>query len=187
MNKRVRTLLGFLAFGVLFAGAIFAYNMLIIGGSEPVNLARRGFEPGAAMMPAPDFVVQDINGIEFDLAHFSDKPIVLNFWASWCPRCIEEMPYFQQLFWSHFDEINMVKVNLLCGERETIASAMRALTQHDFTFQTFFDETGEAQLAYQVTAIPVTVFINSDGYIRYRVHGPINEESLQRGLDMILG
>jgi len=187
MNKRLKTLLGLVIFGVVFVGAIFLYNQLIIGGSDPVNLARRGFEPGAAMMPAPDFTVQDINGVKFQLSDFKDKPIVLNFWASWCPRCIEEMPYFQDLQWNMIDEINLVKVNLLCGERETIASAMRAITQDDITLRTFFDETGEAADAYQVTAIPVTVFINTDGYIRYRIHGPVDEDSLQRGLDMIRG
>ena len=187
MNRKLKPLIGIIVFGIVFAATIFIYNIVINMGEGPINLAQRGFEPGEAMRPAPDFVIQDFNGVYLYSSEFKGKPIVLSFWNTWCNSCVVHMPLFSDLYWGRYGDLHVLKVNLLDGERETLDSVLGFMVRNDYTFPIYFDQTGESANNYGITSVPVTVFINADGYIRYRIHGSVTEASLQRGLDFIIG
>jgi len=81
------------------------------------------------------------------------------------------------------DEIHVLKVNLLDGQRETLQTVDRFISANDYTLPILFDMTGEASRAYGIRSIPDTVFINAEGYITARIIGAINEHTLQEGIN----
>jgi thiol-disulfide isomerase/thioredoxin len=136
-------------------------------------------------MPAPDFIVIDETNNEISLSQFIGKPVVLNFWASWCPPCKDEMPDFNKVFEESGDEIVFMMVNLTDGVRETKEKSLQYVADEGFAFPIFFDTKGEAANIYGITSIPTTIFIDKDGYIVAAAQGAINESTLRRGIGMI--
>ncbi len=133
---------------------------------------------------APDFIVYDANGKEVKLSDYLGKPVVLNFWASWCGPCQSEMPAFHQKYLEYGSEIQFLMVNLT-GGRETISSANDFISKNGYTFPVFFDTAYSASNAFSVYSIPATYFIDADGYIVANAIGAINANVLQQGIDMI--
>lgn len=135
---------------------------------------------------APDFVVYDRDGKEVRLSEFFGKPIVLNFWASWCGPCQSEMPDFNEKYESIGEDVHFVMVNMTDGSRETVEKASAFIDQNNYSFPVFFDTTSEAALAYGAYSLPTSFFINAEGRVVAQVVGAINSATLQRGIDMIL-
>jgi len=135
---------------------------------------------------APDFTMLDEYDNPVMLSDFFGKPIVLNFWTTWCPACVRETPYFSRLFEEYGEDIHILKVNLLDGTRETRDTVDNFMNENGYSFPLFFDAMGEASRAYGVRSIPATFFICAEGYPIARVQGAVNENSLRQGLDAIL-
>jgi len=187
MNKRLQVLLGLLIFTMLFVIATFSYNYISeIENADNLLTAINEDEPETRQR-APDFTMQDMYGNEVRLSDFFGKPIVLNFWATWCPSCVIEMPYFEQLHTEMGDEIHILKVNLLDGQRETRSYVDSFFEARDYTFPIYFDTTMGGSRAYSVRFIPITFFIDADGYIVATVQGALNEHTMQNGIDMAFG
>ena len=135
---------------------------------------------------APDFTVQDADGNEVMLSDLRGKPVVLNFWASWCPPCKEEMPYFNNVFEDLGDEVNFMMVCLTDGARETTKTGAAYVEEHGYTFPVYFDVSGEAGMTYGVQSIPATYFIDAEGYLVTRAEGGIPERTLRLGISYIM-
>ena len=136
---------------------------------------------------ASDFTVLDVNNNEVKLSDLFGKPIVLNFWASWCPPCKSEMPEFNKVYEEMGDEITFAMVSLTDGVRETIETANKYVQAEGFTFPVYFDTEGEAAHVYEISSIPTTIFIDKNGYVITEALGTINERTLRNGIDMIRG
>ena len=133
---------------------------------------------------APDFTMHDMYGNEVRLSDFFGKPIVLNFWTTWCPACIVEMPYFEWLYEELGSEIHILKVNLPNETRgETRERVEQFIADNEHGFPVYFD-TGEGAMVYGVRGIPVTFFIDAGGYAVAQAQGPVNEDTLRRGLEL---
>lgn len=133
---------------------------------------------------APDFIVYDRDGNEVHLYNFLGKPIVVNFWASWCGPCKMEMPDFEEKYLALGDEIQFLMVNLTTG-RETMESADAFIADAGYTFPVFYDTQSNAAVTYGAYSIPTTFFIDAEGHAIARATGAIDAETLQRGIDMI--
>lgn len=136
--------------------------------------------------PAPDFAVTDRDGNTVRLSDLRGKPVILNFWASWCGPCKSEMPDFEQAYLTYGEEIHFVLVNVTDGSRETIETASSYIDGQGYTFPIYFDTTLEASILYGASAIPMSVFIDAEGRLIAYTAGALNSEMLQRGIDMIL-
>ena len=138
-----------------------------------------------ALTMAPDITVYDANGNEVKLSDYFGKPIVLNFWASWCGPCQSEMPDFQDKFLEQGDEVQFLMVNMTDGSRETLADATGFIAGKGYTFPVFYDTASDAAITYQVYSLPTTYFINAQGYLIAQGSGALDSQTLQKGIDMI--
>jgi len=198
MKSKKTVLIIILAFAVLMAGATVLYNRL---GADmaPSQLATQPPAteapvpeatevPGETQpepQPLPDFTVYDIDGNEVHLTDFIGKPIVLNFWASWCGPCKSEMPDFNEVCQELGEEIQFLMVNMTDGSRETVETASEFVAQQGYTFPVFYDTAQNAAMVYGVYSLPTTLFIDAEGYLTAYASGAIPRESLLQGIDMI--
>ena len=134
---------------------------------------------------APDFTVYDLEGNAVKLSDFFGKPIVLNFWASWCGPCRSEMPEFDAVSQELQGEITFLMVNMTDGGQETVETASALIAQEGYQFPVYYDTDMDAATVYGVYSLPTTYFINADGVAIAQATGAIDRETLQRGIDMI--
>lgn len=191
-NKKVLVIL-LLVFALLLGGAYVLYTQMSQGmdhpqlATQPQQTQPAG-EPTATQAPpaAPDFTVYDREGSPVQLSDYIGKPIVLNFWASWCGPCQSEMPDFQEKFEALGQDVQFLMVNMTDGSRETVDSAAAFVEDHGFTFPVFYDTDLDAANTYGAYSLPTTYFIDSQGAAIARATGAIDADTLQRGIDMIL-
>ena len=134
---------------------------------------------------APDFTVYNYAGDEVKLSDFLGKPVVLNFWASWCGPCRSEMPDFEDVYKELDGEVVFMMVNLTDGAYETKEKGQKHVEEKGYTFPVYFDTDQDAAAKYGISSIPTTLFIDSDGNIVTGAKGVISKESLKKGIDMI--
>lgn len=136
---------------------------------------------------APDFTVYDAEGNAVQLYDYIGKPIVLNFWASWCSPCQREMPDFDEKYLELGDKVQFLMINMTDGSRETVDTAYEFIAEKGYSFPVFYDTDSTAAIAYGAYSIPTTYFIDADGYALARASGTIDADTLQTGIDMITG
>ena len=136
-----------------------------------------------SVQQAPDFTVTDYDGEEVRLSDYFGKPIVVNFWASWCPPCKAEMPDFEEAYKTH-SEVQFLMVNMT-GGRETLESAKEHVESQGYTFTVLFDTEYSAAYAYYVNSLPATYFIDAEGNLVAYATGMLDAETLEKGIAMI--
>ena len=136
---------------------------------------------------APDFTVLDKDGNTVRLSEKSGKPIVINFWATWCPPCKQELPDFDKLCKEYGDRVVFMMVNLTDGYRDTVDGTKRFVSGKGYTFPVYFDTKDNAASAYNVSSIPQTTFIDAKGNIYTTRIGAMNEAALRIYLNALLG
>lgn len=136
---------------------------------------------------AADFTVYDEKLNEVKLSDYKGIPVVLNFWASWCPPCKEEMPGFNEISKKYSgDKIAILMINLTDGQRETMTQAKSFISENNYKMKVLFDNNMEATSKYNITAIPRTIFIDKDGYIAQDYSGSISEDILDGQIKLLL-
>lgn len=110
---------------------------------------------------APDFTVKDLGGNPVSLSQYKGKVVVLNFWATWCPPCREEMPSLEKL-WAHYKG-NPKFVLLAVNLSDELGKIKDFLGQTPYSMPILSDEKGQVGNLYSVTAIPTTFIIGPDG------------------------
>jgi len=188
--KILKLLIWVLAFAVVIVGASVLYNNLSsrmeIGlATTPVETEGTG-ETEQQASAAPDFTVYDLDGNVHKLSDFKGKPVILNFWDSWCGPCKMEMPDLEKAYQEYGDQIQFMLVDLTDGSQETVEKASAFIKEQGYTFPVFYDTAMEGAYTYGVSGIPVTYFISAEGVFVAYYQGAMTEEILQQGIDMLV-
>lgn len=179
MTKTPDWLVGFLiALVVVTAGWLFLQS--IGAGDDPVV---GGEASSGAPVPSPSVGFALFDGTQATLSDF-DGPLVLNFWASWCPACIAELPDFEAVSQSVGDEVTFVGMNVLPDDR---AAAEALIAETGVTYQLAEDSGGAMYNEFGGIAMPTTVFIGANGEILDVHSGTIFEEDLRDRISELFG
>ena len=199
MNKKKIIMILILAFILVLGGAGILYKQLgqklapdLLATQAPQesqpaeNSTDATQESNTEKILAPDFTVYDLDGNEVHLSDFIGKPVVLNFWASWCGPCKMEMPDFNEKYLEIGEEVQFLIINMTDGSRETVETASAFNAEQGYSFPVFYDTDQDAASTYGVYSIPTTYFIDAEGSAIAQATGAIDAETLQRGIDMII-
>ena len=190
---KVKNLLIILGGVIVLAGLIFGASVIykkLAAKTETENVVeyQTTAAAGSTMVDsqARDFTMQDADGNEVKLSDFSGKPVVLNFWASWCPPCRAEMPDFEEMYKEYGDRINFIFVNLTDGSRETKETADKFIAEQGFSFPIYYDVNGEGSDAYDLYYIPDTYFIDGSGNVTGAAVGGIDKATMQKYIEELV-
>ena len=197
MKKYLKWILVPIAIVVFFLGTSFLYQYLseeydpqnIVVNDEKAEVeteSSAGGENSYQPVDAPDFTVQDWDGNAVNRTDYVGKPVVVNFWASWCPPCKGEMPDFEAVYQKYGDDVQFMMVNLTDGQQETTASAKAYIEGQGYTFPVYFDTEMSAAIAYGVSSVPQTYFFNAEGKAVVAARGAIDAETLEYAIGIIL-
>ena len=140
----------------------------------------------AAVSQTPDFTVYDMDGNAVKLSDYFGKPIIVNFWATWCGPCKSELPAFNTMYAKYKDDVHFLMVNLTDGSRDTKESVTAFVNDGDYTFPVYFDTTMEAAYTYSAYSIPMTLLITSDGQLAHTQMGAMSEETLEQYIQTLI-
>ena len=113
---------------------------------------------------APWFSAELVDGSTFEMADLQGKVILINFWATWCPPCVGEMPAFEDLYADYKDNEDVVIVAVDVEENKKTVDAF--VNENGYTFPIAYDEEGNIGLQYPTGGIPYTVIVGKDGTIK---------------------
>ena len=185
--KILKMVLLVLIFAALLLGAKRLYDTL--GAQvQTESLVTQASDEDArpVRQAAPDFTVYDGEGNAHKLSDYQGKPVVLNFWASWCGPCKMEMPDFDEKYGEYGDQVHFVMVNLTDGSQETVETASAFISEQGYSFPVLFDTDRSGAIAYGVSSVPVTYFIDAEGnFVTYQP-GMLSAQTLQKGIDLLL-
>ena len=136
---------------------------------------------------ATDFTVLNERGQNVQLSDYKGKPVVVNFWATWCGPCLSEMPHFDSAYEEYKKEVQFMMVNLTTWEETTSISYVKDfLNEKGYDFPAFFDAKGKAADAYDIQSIPLTLFIDKNGNLVYEHTGAMSESQLTNYIEKYL-
>ena len=135
--------------------------------------------------PAPDFALTDLDGNTVRLSELRGQPVFINFWATWCPPCREEMPEIQKVYEEKGKKVKFLAIDLSGTEKST-ESVRRFLSSNGYTFPVLLDQDGSVAQRYLVRAIPTSFFIDAQGVVSYKHTGPMTRAAMEQVIRKIL-
>lgn len=122
---------------------------------------------------AQDFTLQSLDGNTYTLSQQRGKWVIINFWATWCVPCVEEMPALQELANKYAGNMLLLGIN----QREKASVVEQFATEHGITFPLLLHPDDNVLTSYQVLKTPQTIIVNPNGELVWRQFGPIELET----------
>lgn len=171
-----KTIIIIIVIGMLFSWTIYDFGKTSIDSKETKN-TDIGIEVGNI---APDFELATLDGGNIRLSEFRGQPVILNFWATWCPPCRAEMPDMQKLYENK--DVVILAVNLIESERRQ-KDVGNFVKEFSLTFPILLDKDMKVANLYRIQPIPTSFMIDSSGRIQGKSLGALNYESMVQELE----
>lgn len=161
------------------------------GTEKPEASADQGdgvieFKPGMPIkegVQAPDFTGELIDGTSITLSELQGKPVIINFWATWCGPCVKEMPAFERLKDDFGDKIGIIAVN--CGD--DAGTVKDFVEENGYTFPVVLDEEYSISMLYPTNSIPYTVVVDAEGKVTHISTGALDADTMYERYKEALG
>jgi len=161
MNRRLVTM-----------GVLMALVLAVAGCTPPAGSTQ-------ASPPAPPFTLREFNGSEVSLADFRGQTVVMNFWATWCVPCRQEMPMFEEVWKSEQGKgVTFLGVGVEDDEAQ-LSSFMQSL---HITYPAGLDRDSSIARSYNLAGMPTTLFISPNGELIHKWQGPIDRDHVEQFL-----
>lgn len=144
------------------------------------------FKPGMPIkegVQAPDFTGELIDGTSITLSELQGKPVIINFWATWCGPCVKEMPAFERLKDDFGDKIGIIAVN--CGD--DAGTVKDFVEENGYTFPVVLDEEYSISMLYPTNSIPYTVVVDAEGKVTHISTGALDADTMYERYKEALG
>jgi len=138
---------------------------------------------GGVGYQAPGFRLESLDGRQVSLADYPGQVVLLNFWATWCPPCKEEIPAIEKAYEAHRDEGFMV---LGINEGETFEAVQAFASEIGITYPVLIDKRGNVAAQYRRRGLPLTLIVDRDGVIQVRHEGYLTAGQLDKYLSGLL-
>jgi thiol-disulfide isomerase/thioredoxin len=192
MKKSIKWIALAVVLVVLLVGAYALYNKYseefkgdnLSQATQTTKPEQASQEQGQKTDLAPNFTVYDEKGNEVKLSDYRGKPVVLNFWATWCYYCKEEMPDFNKAY-KEYPDVQFLMINATDGVQETKKKAMDYVEAEGFDFPVLYDTETNAVRAYYISSFPSTFFIDANGELVTYANGMLDYETLTEGIGYI--
>ncbi len=130
---------------------------------------------------APEFTLLNTSGQEVSLSDHRGKVVMINFWATWCPPCRQEMPGIQSRYLQHQGSLEVLAID----NDEPLNMVLDFREEMDLSFDPLLDPGARVQINYQIRAYPTTIFVNEHGIIQFVHIGLMTESQLDGYLDQM--
>ncbi|HDR6217809.1 MULTISPECIES: redoxin domain-containing protein [Bacillus] len=141
-------------------------------------IARNGIEIGKS---APDFELTKLDGTNVKLSDLKGKKVILNFWATWCGPCQQEMPDMEAFYKEHKENVEILAINYTPSEKgggeEKVSNFIE---EKGITFPVLLDKNIDVTTAYKVITIPTSYFIDTKGVIQDKFIGPMTQKEMEK-------
>jgi peroxiredoxin len=165
---------------LIFSAAWIGINTTLPGGTS-----HPGIEAPQQGFLAPDFTLETIEGVT--LSELRGHPILLNFWASWCPPCRQEMPAMERMY-QEYKDTGFIILAVNTTFQDTLAEAQSFIKANGLNFHVLLDQSGEVSNLYLIQAMPTSFFIDKEGIIRdVVIGGPMAEALLRTRIEKLFG
>lgn len=132
----------------------------------------------------PDFVFEDTDGNVLSFADFKGKPVVINFWATWCPFCVKELPDFDRAAAEYGDRVNFIFLDEVDGQRESVENGKAYWRRNNFeNIVTYYDTGMEGYYTFGANSLPTTFFADKDGNLYGYKVGMMTYEQITGALE----
>ena len=133
----------------------------------------------------PDFTIKNAIGEDVTLSDYKGQVVILNFWASWCPSCVEEMPEIQAVHDSLGEGKVLLTINHTDGQKETRELADKFLEKSGYDLNVLYDTEKEAFNVFGVKSIPQTFIIDREGMVVYKIEDATDKETIDALLRLV--
>ena len=174
---------------VVLVAAGLGYQAFIGTGSSSgaQQASAEGTSADALMLSDFDCEVQTAEGASISLTQIADgKPLVVNFWATWCPYCIEEMPDFQEIYDEYGDRVSFAFVDATDGTRETVDDGKAWVADAGYTLPFYYDVARQGVRTFGIQSYPTTIVVSAEGEILTISPGKIDKALMKSALDSLL-
>ena len=164
----------------VITGISALFVIAIIG----VSLATSGPQQAPPSYPAAaGFTLPALGeaGQQVSLSQYAGKPVIVNFWASWCPPCQQETPLLASWYKQQHGHVNLLGLD----ENDTSANALKFAHAKGVTYPIGFDPSVKSALSYNVDALPQTFFLNAQHRIVYHIAGAVTKAELAKGVSLM--